>query len=288
MNSTTLPTRANSDVIEAMYRRWLDNPDALDPTWRAFFQGFSLGSNGGPVGGLLEGQGAGSPIIDSLRQSHVHYLIAAYRAIGHLQAHLDPLSGPPPPVPKLDRCEAAGSWAYRDSAWARTSGANPSRSARWSTSPWEAAQRTLLRAARGLARPAYVQASTGSVTWSPLESEPASASAIVRWSSESLARAASASARLAWRRARSCADTCAASIRRLSEFSSSSCRFCWRAAASAKAWCAASRRPRSTSTMAIAAAARNTTQLEAAAFIALEPCRRRRHRAPGKTIDYWN
>ena len=44
----------------------------------------------------------GAPIIDSLKQSHVHYLIAAYRAIGHLQAHLDPLSGPPAPTPKLE------------------------------------------------------------------------------------------------------------------------------------------------------------------------------------------
>src|SRR5271165_5886054 len=102
MNPTTLPTRANSDVIEAMYRRWLDNPDGVDPTWRAFFQGFSLGSNGAPIGGLVEGRAAESPIIDSLKQSHVHYLIAAYRAIGHLQAHLDPLSGPPAPVAKLE------------------------------------------------------------------------------------------------------------------------------------------------------------------------------------------
>jgi 2-oxoglutarate dehydrogenase E1 component len=98
MNSLTLPTRANSDLIEAMYRTWLDNPDAVDPTWRAFFQGFSLGSNGGAI----DGHATGSPIIDSLKQSHVHYLIAAYRAIGHLQAHLDPLSDPPPPVPKLE------------------------------------------------------------------------------------------------------------------------------------------------------------------------------------------
>ena len=102
MNSITLPTRANSDVIEAMYRTWLDNPDGVDPTWRAFFQGFSLGSNGGQMGSLLDGHAAGTPIIDSLKQSHVHYLIAAYRAIGHLQAHLDPLSDPPPPLPKLD------------------------------------------------------------------------------------------------------------------------------------------------------------------------------------------
>jgi 2-oxoglutarate dehydrogenase E1 component len=102
MNSTTLPTRANADVIEAAYRIWLDNPDGVDPTWRAFFQGFSLGSNGGSLGSALDGQAQGAPIIDSLKQSHVHYLIAAYRAIGHLQAHLDPLSGPPPATPKLE------------------------------------------------------------------------------------------------------------------------------------------------------------------------------------------
>ncbi len=101
MNSTALPTHANADVIEATYRVWLDNPDGVDPTWRAFFQGFSLGSSGGPMTAAPGEQGAGAPIIDSLRQSHVHYLIAAYRAIGHLQAHLDPLSDPPPPTPKL-------------------------------------------------------------------------------------------------------------------------------------------------------------------------------------------
>ncbi len=101
MNPTTLPVRANADVIEAAYRLWLDNPDGVDPTWRAFFQGFSLGSNGGPIGEAIEGQVQHAPIIDSLKQSHVHYLIAAYRAIGHLQAHLDPLSGPPAPVAKL-------------------------------------------------------------------------------------------------------------------------------------------------------------------------------------------
>jgi len=101
MNSLSLPTRANADAIEDMHRAWLDNPDAVDPTWRAFFQGFALGSNGGPMGAPIDGASAGVAIVDSLKQSHVHYLIHAYRAIGHLQAHLDPLSDPPAPTPKL-------------------------------------------------------------------------------------------------------------------------------------------------------------------------------------------
>ncbi|MGH7995489.1 MAG: 2-oxoglutarate dehydrogenase E1 component [Opitutaceae bacterium] len=103
MTSLTLPTRANADLIEAMHRTWLDNPDAVDPTWRAFFQGFALGSgNGVATPSTAEANAAGVSIIDSLNQSHVHYLIATYRAIGHLQAHLDPLSPPPAPNSKLE------------------------------------------------------------------------------------------------------------------------------------------------------------------------------------------
>jgi 2-oxoglutarate dehydrogenase E1 component len=40
-------------------------------------------------------------LIDSLKQSRVHHLINTYRAIGHLEAHLDPLGNPPPSHPKL-------------------------------------------------------------------------------------------------------------------------------------------------------------------------------------------
>ena len=97
-----LPVRANAELIEAMHRAWLDNPDAVDPTWRAFFQGFALGSTGGSLSAETLAQDKNPPaIIDSLKQSHVHDLIGSYRAIGHLQAHIDPLSPPPPPTPKL-------------------------------------------------------------------------------------------------------------------------------------------------------------------------------------------
>ncbi len=96
----SLSTRANSDIIEAAYRSWLDNPDSVDPTWRAFFQGFTLASNGTPISAAVAA-GESSPIIDSLKQSQVHSLIYHYRSIGHLQAHLDPLSPPPSPTPRL-------------------------------------------------------------------------------------------------------------------------------------------------------------------------------------------
>jgi len=98
MNSLPLPTQANAALIEQAYQSWLENPDSVDPTWRAFFQGFKLGYAGEPLGGPAA---QGVSIIDGLKQSHVHYLISNYRAIGHLEAHLDPLSEPPPPNPKL-------------------------------------------------------------------------------------------------------------------------------------------------------------------------------------------
>jgi len=104
MHSMTLPTRANADVIESAYRTWLDNPDSVDPTWRAFFQGFTLGHNGSALSGTTIGEhaaNAGVAILDSFKQLQVHQLINAYRAHGHLQAHLDPLGDPPPPHPNL-------------------------------------------------------------------------------------------------------------------------------------------------------------------------------------------
>jgi len=108
MQRSTLPTHANASVIEAAYESWLKDHDSVDPTWRAFFQGFTLGA-GGPTPAAALSDAASSParahatapIIDSLKQSRVHHLINTYRSIGHLDAHLDPLSDPPPPHPKL-------------------------------------------------------------------------------------------------------------------------------------------------------------------------------------------
>jgi len=96
----TLPTRANADVLESAYRSWLENPESVDATWRAFFQGFTLGTSGNLLTDV-GGQPGGVSLLQSLKQSQVHSLIYHYRSIGHLQAHLDPLSDPPPPSPRL-------------------------------------------------------------------------------------------------------------------------------------------------------------------------------------------
>ncbi len=83
MSSFSLPNHANAAVIEAAYQAWQADPNSVDPTWRAFFQGFTLDNAGGALTTPAATE-AGVSIIDSLKQSHVHYLIASYRALGHL------------------------------------------------------------------------------------------------------------------------------------------------------------------------------------------------------------
>jgi 2-oxoglutarate dehydrogenase E1 component len=98
MNSLNVSPNANAAVLEAAYEAWQQNPDSVDPTWRAFFQGFTLGNSGGSVAGP---QSSGVRIVDSVKQAQVGRLVNAYRAHGHLQAHLDPLGEAPAAHPKL-------------------------------------------------------------------------------------------------------------------------------------------------------------------------------------------
>ena len=93
MNPVSVSERANAALIEEYYQRWQDNPDSVDPTWRAFFQGFTL------AGGQQIATPAAAPagavnIVDSLKQAHVHYLINAYRAIARADGRTPSLSEP--------------------------------------------------------------------------------------------------------------------------------------------------------------------------------------------------
>ncbi|MFL5338834.1 MAG: 2-oxoglutarate dehydrogenase E1 subunit family protein, partial [Gemmataceae bacterium] len=72
----------NGEIYEQQYRRWLENPDSVDETWRAFCQGFDLG---------LQGR----PSAQTEAQIGVLRLVFAHRDLGHRSAHLDPLSPPP-------------------------------------------------------------------------------------------------------------------------------------------------------------------------------------------------
>ncbi|MBI5593405.1 MAG: 2-oxoglutarate dehydrogenase E1 component [Deltaproteobacteria bacterium] len=85
----------NADYIEAQYRLWKKNPEALSSDWRFFFKGFELGGKGDlPAAAVCDE--------DRMRlQSRVDALVHRYRDLGHLLACMDPLSACPVAHPLL-------------------------------------------------------------------------------------------------------------------------------------------------------------------------------------------
>ncbi|MBJ6726516.1 2-oxoglutarate dehydrogenase E1 component [Geomesophilobacter sediminis] len=75
------------DWLEQQYALWKRSPEQLSEQWRAFFEGFELGS--------AEGTESGGPAVsveEVRKQAAVQSLIHRYREIGHLLACTDPLS----------------------------------------------------------------------------------------------------------------------------------------------------------------------------------------------------
>ena len=107
----------STNLLEANYERWLDDPTGVEPAWAAFFEGFELGTAQLEELGGAEQNGAGSAKAvegdderpDSLPDS-VHSafrgrlvsLVYNYRTLGHTQAHINPLDESPKRNPRLD------------------------------------------------------------------------------------------------------------------------------------------------------------------------------------------
>ncbi|MBX3399218.1 MAG: 2-oxoglutarate dehydrogenase E1 component [Gemmataceae bacterium] len=86
----------NADLVDDAYRRWKADPDSVEPTWQAFFAGAEFA---GTIGGAPP---SGPAIaVDSRLQTGAVRLITAYRDLGHLAAHLDPLNPAPNKEPWL-------------------------------------------------------------------------------------------------------------------------------------------------------------------------------------------
>src|SRR5437763_8123563 len=111
LNGTTFLSGANAEFIAELYARYLDDPNAIDPSWRRFFAERADDAaairgerNGPPWAGPLPpivapeatapawsavDEGAvQQAAIDSIRALN---LIRSYRVRGHLEADLDPL-----------------------------------------------------------------------------------------------------------------------------------------------------------------------------------------------------
>ncbi len=94
-------TRFNLDLIDENYRLWDKNPDSVDSTWRAFFEGFELGNTPQRNGAATAAVPPSAEAPESSLQTRVDGLVYAYRTLGHTIARVNPLAETRPENPLL-------------------------------------------------------------------------------------------------------------------------------------------------------------------------------------------
>ena len=126
----------NAGLVEELFAQYLENPQAVEPVWREFFDD-RVGRSSGPALGApaaappaTNGNGNGNghahayalaeiaeapreiraaraatsaeALAEAALHARIYQLVNAYRVRGHLFAHLDPLDVPPKAPPELD------------------------------------------------------------------------------------------------------------------------------------------------------------------------------------------
>ena len=86
--ASTFAGPQNRDLLDSQYSRWQTDPASVEPSWQAFFSGVEFAGNG------IASKPAASLNVDARLQSAAVRLITAYRDLGHLAAHTDPLRTP--------------------------------------------------------------------------------------------------------------------------------------------------------------------------------------------------
>ena len=99
MNST-VATRPNADLLEQKYAQWREDPRLVEPTWSAFFEGFELGNTQARKGAAAGDADAASHPEQGIFGKTLN-LLSNFRTLGHTQAHINPLAGPPARHPQL-------------------------------------------------------------------------------------------------------------------------------------------------------------------------------------------
>jgi len=77
--------------IAELYDTYLKSPDTIEPSWRAFFQGFDFGIENGSLEALGIEQGEGVVPENVLKEFQVIKLIDGYRTRGHLFTKTNPV-----------------------------------------------------------------------------------------------------------------------------------------------------------------------------------------------------
>src|SRR5690349_8323362 len=81
---------ASLPLLDELYAQYQKDPAAVDPTWRALFEGRPV-SWAPRVAPPAPGAAAAAAAADPNLAACVHALVHAFRVRGHLEANLDPL-----------------------------------------------------------------------------------------------------------------------------------------------------------------------------------------------------
>ncbi len=81
-------TATNVSYLEEMYEKFKSDPKSVDEGWQKFFDGYEFA--------ITNGAGAESASTGDQEAAMVEAYINAYRVLGHLSAHLNPLLPKPP------------------------------------------------------------------------------------------------------------------------------------------------------------------------------------------------
>ena len=91
MDKYSFLNAAHTAYFADLYDQYLKNPDSVEPSWRAFFQGYDFGSeNYGLDGEIVEGVSAQIPE-QVQKEFQVLKLIDGYRSRGHLFTKTNPV-----------------------------------------------------------------------------------------------------------------------------------------------------------------------------------------------------
>ena len=103
MTQSNATSSWNADLIDEMHAKWIESPDSLDPIWKAFFEGFELGSSieQDSTQSLKGGSSNTLSDLQATKQARFIGLIYAYRSLGHTIANFNPLAKEASTNPRL-------------------------------------------------------------------------------------------------------------------------------------------------------------------------------------------
>ena len=107
---SSVSARLNAELLDQKFEQWCEDPQSVEPTWSAFFEGFELGntqakqkgSAAAPTSVAPATSGAGLTDEALTFRGKVVSLVYNYRTLGHTQADINPLNEIAERNPRLD------------------------------------------------------------------------------------------------------------------------------------------------------------------------------------------